>query len=517
MLNPQQLNAVQSEAQTTVVIAGPGTGKTHTLIERIRYLIGEKQIQPENILAVTFTHKAAEEMTSRIQQVANAAPPVIKTIHAWCYHLLTTELPEPPILLTEEEMRSFLNTNAEEAHNYMDFDGLITTTYELLKTNDEIRTKYQQQYQHILIDEYQDLNRAQQDLLLLLAENAVLFAIGDPNQAIYGFRGANTEGFSDLMEKRANLTTITLVENYRSCQNIVDAAYSLFPLEPKQHARRTTTGRVYSTVTATENSEALAITREIQSLVGGVTRQDHDTGRVQSYIEGTYTFGDIAILMRNRFQGTALKKALIQAGLPFKYVDHEESADDSLIQALAHIAETDVLRMPFNTSLYEYISKIFSQYEVPKDLSSMYGKEARALTTNNIEHDLRLFNELAKLMRTDPSISIAAEKVNLITVHASKGLEWPVVFVPGLEDGVFPYLRDPNDTDLAEERRLLFVAMTRAKDQLYLTRSKKRMVYGKTITTPSRFLEEIPDTFFEKLEEPEKKKPRPKSLQKKLF
>jgi len=462
---------------------------------------------------VTFTHKAAEEITSRIQQVAKSSPPVIKTIHAWCYYVLTTELPDPPILLTEEEMLSLLNMNAETAHNYMDFDGLITTTYELLKTNDEIRTKYQ----HILVDEYQDLDRAQQDLLLLLAENAVLFAIGDPNQAIYGFRGANTEGFSDLAQQRANHTTITLVENYRSCQNIIDIAYSLFPLEPKQHAHREPNGQVYPTIAATEHAEALAITKIIQTLIGGVTRQDHDTGRVQSYIQGTYTFGDIAILMRNRFQGTALKKALIQAGLPFKYVDHEGSVDDSLVQALAHIAGTDVSRMPFNASLYEYVSKVFAQYEVPKDLSNMYGKEARALTTNNIEHDLRLFNELAKLMRTDPSISIAAEKINLITVHASKGLEWPVVFVPGLEDGVFPYLRDPNDTDLAEERRLLFVAMTRAKDQLYLTRSKKRMVYGKTITTPSRFLAEIPDTLLEKFEEPEKKKPRPKSLQKKLF
>lgn len=560
MLNPAQQKAVHSDAATTIVIAGPGTGKTHTLIERIRYLITEKQIPPQNILAVTFTHRAADEMLSRIQiSTTEDALPIIKTIHAWCYLFLTTELPHPPTLITEQEANAILSAiaqtqditriketaqNISKARSFedyqrhldeserqilkrytdhlsenhlIDFDGLLSTTYELLHNDIELRKKYQQQFGHILVDEYQDLNHVQQQLILLLAQESEFFVIGDPRQAIYGFRGANAAGFSELAKQRRESATITLLENYRSCQRIVDTAYCLFPEEPKQHAHRLPVGHVYHIVSTTEQSEALSIVRTIQTLIGGVTRQDYDTGKVHSHIEGEHTFGDFAILMRNRFQGSVLKKTLIQAGLPFEYIDHEESTNEDLTKALEHITTTDAARLPFNASLYEYVTKIFSRYDVPNDLSTLYFKEARALTTHTIEHDLKLFNELTKLLNTDASTFVAAEKINLITVHASKGLEWPVVFVPGLEDGVFPYLRDPNDTDLEEERRLLFVAMTRAKDRLYLTHSQKRTLHGKTITTPSRFLAEIPNSFFEKIEENERKSSRPKPLQKKLF
>lgn len=526
MLNLEQSKAVQSEEDTTIVIAGPGTGKTHTLVERILYLLRMKAVSPKNILALTFTHKAAEEVITRIQNIreGNTAP-VVKTIHAWCYLLLNTELSNPPELITEQEATALRQTLTDEKHyaaylkenNCIDFDGLLTAAYELLTSDTQIRTKYQRQYGHILIDEYQDLNQLQQELLLLLAEKAALFVIGDPNQAIYEFRGANTEGFTDLQKHRPNPFIITLSENYRSSQHILDVAYCLFPLEQKQHAHRTTTGKVYTATAATENAESLVITRIIQQLVGGVTRQDHDTGRVQSYAEGEYTFGDIAILIRNRFQGNALRKSLIMAGLPFAYIDREESTNEALEGALKHIAQTDSTRLPFNASLHEYVVQIFTQHGVTKDDSAVYLKEARQLTTHRIERDSRIFNELAKLMRTDPTITLAAEKINVLTVHASKGLEWPVVFIPGLEDGVFPHIHSDATPRLEEERRLFFVAMTRAKDRLYLTHAKKRMVYGETVTSPSRFLNEIPDPYLEKLEELEKKKIHTKSQQKKLF
>ncbi|MFA5842278.1 MAG: ATP-dependent helicase [Candidatus Gracilibacteria bacterium] len=555
-LNSSQLQAIESDGGPTLIVAGPGSGKTTTLTLRIAYLIRENLAKPSQILALTFTQKAAKEITERVQtlqEFVGKESPMICTFHGLANTLIRENpgvvpgtqdfeivsegdqknlvrelLKKAPnafpaleglevrdVLLALSRFKNGLNQGyahpemagfAEvyqkelEAKNRLDFDDLLLKALQLLEGSEEILKRYQSRFLHILVDEYQDTNAVQDRLLHLLAgDRQNIFAIGDPDQAIYAFRGANRENFTNFQTRYPNSTLIRLNENYRCPHNVAKAAYAVIQNNPNRLGEFPVT--IKETVEpvqiiAAENhyEEESFVVKTIQSLIEGT---DHE-----------YTWKDIVVLYRTHSVGESLAQAMDHAGIPYERVgeasffDHKEIRE-FLEKVKARHNWGGINAVSTTKTLSGHLQELMTEFGLRNERYDLLLELLNWATAYNDLPVREAFDALladAALTKSDEDwANQNKDAVRLMTFHAAKGLEFPVVFLAGLEDGVVPYLKHESTPDhLEEERRLFYVGMTRAMDRLYLSYAKERTLYGeKTVMQPSRFLEEIPSDLVE--------------------
>ena len=618
-LNPAQADAVTHVDGPLLVLAGAGSGKTRVLTHRIAHLIRDHGVSPFAILAITFTNKAADEMKQRVEGLVGpvARKMWVSTFHSACVRILRREAPRLgyPSSFTIYDMadaqrlmgyvlrdldmdpkrfsaRSVyaqisaaknkgldVDTYAAQASNpferrfaeayrdyqgrlrkagAMDFDDLLGVTVEVLKTFPEALTHYQQRFQHILVDEYQDTNPVQNELVVLLAsDHRNVMVVGDGDQSIYAFRGADISNILDFEKAFPEVTTVLLEQNYRSTQTVLDAANAVIAnnigRKPKELWTDQGKGDLISRYHADDEAdEAQWVTGRMSTL--------HDQG---------YRWGDVAVFYRTNAQSRVLEESLARQSIPYKVVggtrfyDRREIKDAvAYLKAVTNPADEVSVKRVVNTpkrgvgdaSIARLDAWAASQgltfldamrrcdeagiggravngiaaflaiideaadvrdegparmLEVCLDKSG-YVAELRA--EHSIEAEGRLEN-LAELMGAAQevedvdafleSISLVSDtdaldpdesQVVLMTLHSAKGLEFPIVFIIGMEDGVFPHIRALTEpAELEEERRLAYVGITRAREMLHLSHAWARTMFGATqYNPPSRFLEEIP-------------------------
>lgn len=544
--NSKQLRAVEAGDGPIVIIAGPGTGKTKTLTARIAYLLQSGKATAGEILALTFTKKAAQEMTERVQALLPGAPmPHISTFHALCYELLgsdqvfvgeserlsiiknlskpadfkglsTRELAliisrsknEPAVEdATTARLVSAYNSALQE-RNVRDFDDILLQAYTLLQENIELRQMVQNRYKYILVDEFQDTNQLQYALLNLLRGTENVFVIGDPNQSIYGFRGASGTIFAQFVEDFPQALTITLQTNYRSTPQIVAVGNAIFPDGPLLQAAQNDGEPVQAVEVLNEYSEAQWVLGYIQQAIGGsdfthaVSHDDRARHR---------TLKDFAVLYRSRSAAQAFQKVLAESGLPYQIVGDGSPYDQPQVQMLIAALratvpdaepESSVLKPQDTAALNSILGKATASTpsEYAQKAAKAFGFEIDAILQQFLNTLVRFqdiptaaqyFDTIAEQGFYDPS----ADAITLLTIHASKGLEFPVVFVLGCEEGIVPSAKG----DIAEERRLFYVAVTRAKQQLTLTYGRHRV--GKP-AAPSQFITSLPKGTLERFVDP---------------
>jgi DNA helicase-2/ATP-dependent DNA helicase PcrA len=634
-LNPEQLQAVTLPNQHALILAGAGSGKTRVLTTRIAWLIQTGNASPASILAVTFTNKAAREMLTRI----SAMLPIstrgmwIGTFHGLCNRMLRAHhrdagLPQLFQILDSQdqlgavkrvlkalnvdedrhpprEVQWFINANKEEGRRpkdvpihdeasrrnaefyaaydeqcqkegAVDFPELLLRCFELLQHNEVLRAHYQSRFRHILVDEFQDTNRLQYRWLKLLAgkDNAI-FAVGDDDQSIYAFRGANVGNMADLEREFRVRNVIRLEQNYRSHGNILDAANALISHNRKRLGKNLWTAagegeplRVYEA--QSDGYEAHFVADEVQNLLReGLARRD------------------IAILYRSNAQSRVVEHALFTQGIPYRvygglrFFERQEikhalaylrllaNPDDdgallrvvnfpargigarsvealqdaaaargaSLWQAIPHVVGKagaavgafvkliDTIRLGTQgLPLHEVVdhvihaSGLIDHYKSERDGADRVENleelvNAAAAFTQDEAYaaqfaapepaggapvaapgSLDQFLAHAALESGENQAAEGMDAIQLMTVHSAKGLEFHVVFITGLEEGLFPHEQSVTEQDgLEEERRLMYVAITRARTRLYLTFAQTRLLHGQTrYNVASRFLDEIP-------------------------
>lgn len=619
-LNNEQKKAATFKDGPCLVIAGAGSGKTKVLTTRIANLI-ENGVKPYNILAITFTNKAAGEMRERVNNIINAHDAFIGTFHSFglkiirensalfnltsAFTLIDTEdqtsiikkimkdinitdkMISPAFIkskisfiknnmLSDSEIANFLISENEKIavkiyyeyekilkrNNTLDFDDLLKKPVELFNSNKEVLEKYQDKFKYILIDEYQDTNEVQYKLVKLLSKKYLnLFVVGDPSQSIYAFRGANYQNILNFEKDFKGCTVIKLPQNYRSTQTILDAANEVI-----SHNKQRKDLDLFSDLgqgvkikyirTFNDSMENKRVVDEIQKL----------------YEEG-YNRKDMAIFYRTNAQSRSIEDALVKANIPYKvfgsFYFYKRKEIKDLLAYLKLIANPSddvslerVINEPkrkigdktienlrekarsLNISMFEAIDSgkelefknlILNLIEISKD-TSITGLIDKTLELSkmketyendkSLESDIRLENlmefrsvsetyeketgnvNLSDFLMEVSIVSDAAEysldsdAVTLMTVHSAKGLEFKVVFIIGLEENIMPISKALyDDEELEEERRLMYVAITRAKEKLYLLNAGRRMLYGNMqMNPPSRFISEISDNLLDKEE-----------------
>ena len=610
-LNPQQIEAVTLPHRSALILAGAGSGKTRVLTSRIAYLIQKQGASPHEILAVTFTNKAAREMIARISAMIpiNIRGMWIGTFHGLCNRMLRAHhrdaaLPETFQILDSadqlamvkrvirslnlddekyppKQLQHFINGQKEQGlrphdvavydtftrtqheifsayesqcnrEGAVDFAELLLRSFELLMRNEILREHYQKRFRHILVDEFQDTNRLQYRWLKLLAgADSAIFAVGDDDQSIYAFRGADTGNMKELERDFQIREIIKLEQNYRSHGNILDAANALIRHNASRLGKNLWTSdaggeklRLYQA--PTDLLEAEYIIDEIRSL--------HEQG---------VNLNDIALLYRSNAQSRVLEHALFNAAISYRvygglrFFERQEIKHALAYLRLVHSPDDDgallrVINFPARgigaktieslqqgsaeNSLWatakeskcgkkveEFVRLIEAMQQACSGapLAAMVetviessGLKAHYLLERDGEDRLENLGELvnaAALFESEENplvefLSHAAleagerqsgegtEAVQLMTVHSAKGLEFHAVFISGLEEGLFPHSNSKNEAGgIEEERRLMYVAITRARRRLYLTCAQSRMLHGQTnYNIPSRFLQEIP-------------------------
>ncbi|MCA9400355.1 MAG: ATP-dependent helicase [Candidatus Omnitrophica bacterium] len=482
-LNPSQWHAVCHTGKFVMIVAGPGTGKTHTLTYKMA-MMSQKLLANEKILGITFTRKAAQEMRERLKDPwqITADKFFIGTFHQFCLDILMAygklaNLADGFRVVGEEEIigilkehftgqtkrtiKNQLNIIQQKKSLFpfnedgdvlgynrilhdrgcLDYDDLLLETVRLLEERPQIVEEVNRLYPMIFVDEYQDVNAVQHHLLKQLVKGKVhLTVIGDPQQAIYGFRGADVSLFRQFSEDYPGAVELALSENYRCGEYILKASHQMITKideVPRLICKIHREGQLTIYQAQTPKAEAEYVVHQIERLVGGTSLFSQDSGRVTSQEEAYYSFGDMAILYRLKTFRSFLVEALERSGIPFQIA----------------------------------------------------GEEAPAV---------------------DNGLEKGVEKVNLLTMHAAKGLEFPVVFIVGCEQHLMPLDLEHFETNMLEERRLFYVAMTRAKERLYFLSAKKRMVYGQWMTNAiSPFVKDI-DEQLKQYDLPSTKKKKPK-------
>ena len=578
-LDADQRRAAECVEGPLLIVAGPGTGKTRTLTYRIAHLVLERDVAPESCLTITFTRRAADEMRERLQSllgddVAKRVP--VHTFHSFGLALLSEEsdrlglgatvrvaaaheverLVRSQLGLTPAATRKFLSQVslakragtpftptdggaglAEyeailSAAGRLDFDDLLKCTVSLLERDADLLGVLRRRYRWISIDEYQDVDGLQYRMVSLLAPAAAnVCAIGDPDQAIYGFRGADVGYFSRFEKDYPAARRVELTRNYRSSAAIVDVALaavapsSLVPGRRLVAASEPASGDaapIKLLRSATEKSEAEAVVEAIEHLVGGSSFFALDSGRVESHETAEYSFQDIAVLYRTAAQAEPLVEAFSRAGIPFQQRSHSRLLDVENVALLVESMETLAAAAPGagDSGVEELLSSAASglQASTPESFEALesYLPSLRQAAAKASSMDAFL-TELAMGVDVD-ALDPRAEAVTFLTLHASKGLEFPAVFVVGCDDGVLP-LRFGGDCDaLDEERRLFFVGMTRAERRLFLTRARRRPRNGKRREVEeSPFLGDLPAERLQIVERRRPQKPKPEFQQLTLF
>jgi uncharacterized protein (TIGR00375 family) len=570
--NLEQEAAIAHDEGPLLVVAGPGTGKTRTLVERIARLLRDRAAAPAEITAITFTRKAATELRERLAALpgTRASGISVQTFHALGLDLLRTHaaaagLPPHFAILDEVGRQALLarvhaqvgactlsparagsaisaakaaliapaDATPELAAVYaayekalasaasVDFDDLVGRAVHLLQTDQAVLASARRRCRHLLVDEYQDINAAQYRLVRLLAPAerlTNLCVVGDPDQAIYGFRGSDPSYFARFAADYPGARTLTLARNYRSVAAVVRLATAVIertpgragrPLQPL-HARGS---KVIGQVLADERAEADYIAAEIEAQVAGTSFLSMDAGRAAD--GHGLAFHQIAVLVRLSAQADVIEEALDRAGIPC----HRRG--DDAFAARPHVA--DILAK---------LRRHVEHHAVDKDCEPV--AELLATLVPNAAADqrrlraldlLRAFavpfasdaaaflSEMALARETD--LQYLPQKVALLTLHASKGLEFPLVFIAGCEDGLLP-LRLPwlPPADVEEERRLLYVGVTRAQQRLILTAASHRTLAGRAVENrPCPFLDDLPsDLLATSRSAPRRRKARQLSL-----
>ena len=398
--------------------------------------------------------------------------------------------------------------------DWIDFDDVIALALRALENG--LAADYAARFRWISVDEFQDVDEPQYRLLTMLAPpRANLCVIGDANQAIYGFRGADSSCF-ERFKRDYEPAVVTLRRNYRSTGTIVAASSQIIsgPEQTIATIVRDMHERITIHVAPTERAEAEFIIQTIEGILGGHTFFSIDSGRAGR--GGTnLSFADIAVLYRTEAQVSALVEAFARSGIPFKTSSHGRLADDAAVQALLDELE-DAGDQPLVDGLRAGVARVAAQE----------GADAAAIDTA-----LQRLTALAQTFGPDrarfrDAVAVATEadfwdrgdSVSLLTLHAAKGLEFPVVFIVGLEDGLLPlYWGEPDDAGIAEERRLFYVGMTRAKDSLFVSRAASRQWRGRVRQlSPSRFLADI-ESELTRHQRAQGLRPKPEDMQLKLF
>lgn len=554
-LDPDQRAAASIVSGPLLIIAGPGTGKTRTLTHRIAHLVADHDVSPESCLAITFTRRAAGEMRERLIQLlpgGRGARVMVTTFHALGLALLreqqdklglgvplrvagereTLALASDVLGLSMAEARRMLSeradtplpesyTQAMRARGLVDFDDLIALTVDLLAANPEMVRHYRERWPHVSIDEYQDVDERQYQLVSYLSSapssdlkssTGSLCAIGDPDQAIYGFRGTDVRFFQQFQTDYPGAHVVQLTRNYRSARLIVEAA--LQAVAPTTLVRDRTLNAQNSDATrlllrecATERAEAEFVVATIERLVGGTSLTSFDTGRaaVNAKSATQYAFNDFAILYRTDAQTPALIEALARSGIPFQKRAHGSLIAHATVQALV----AQIKLQPPDASLVERLAQaaavlIASAADGQPDADLRPITDGLRPLAEKHGADLDAFlSELA--LGVDVDLHDArADRVSLLTLHAAKGLEFRVVFLAGCEDGLLPHCfgSDVDAADVAEERRLFFVGITRARERLFLSHACRRHWQGELWERyPSPFLRDIRDALLERQRE----------------
>ena len=446
-LDEHQLSAVKNTVQQLLIVAGPGSGKTTVLTQRIAHQVRENNIAPQNCLAITFTRKAAQEMRERL----NLQDINIHTFHSLCFAILKENY-------TAAGLNSDFTVAPEPDEGTLTFDDLLILTVKLLNDNPDITKLYQQRFKYISVDEYQDIDEKQYELIRLLATlSGNLCAIGDPNQAIYGFRGGDARFFNNFTQDYPNAQVINLKNNYRSTGTIVNASnqminsYNITAAFDKPHERIT----IHTA--PTDKAEAEFVVSSIEKLIGGHGFFSIDT-QCSDGAESDLSFSDFAVLYRASSQAQPLIEALERSGMPFVKLSNDLLCGNKQVKELLNGLTDD-------KPITEQLSDAELDPHILKYLTEL------AQTYSGREDFIREVSLLSEIDTLDKR----GERISLLTLHSSKGLEFKCVFIVGLEDGIVPFYRAEN---IEEERRLLYVGMTRAQQRLFLIRAIKRKWLG---------------------------------------
>ncbi|MDU2300775.1 MAG: DNA helicase PcrA [Veillonella sp.] len=628
-LNKEQQQAVQHTEGPLLILAGAGSGKTKVLTVRIAHLLAQG-VNPYEILAITFTNKAAKEMKSRVESlVGDVANRIwLSTFHSFCAKFLRFELDnflgynsnftiydtsdsqavikaalkalnlddkyypvgamigaisdaKNKLLFASDfrkQARDFYQQKVADVYEYyerelrknnaLDFDDLLLVAVKLLQSNEAVLDKYSKRFRYVMIDEYQDTNHAQYLLAKLLASHWKNIAVvGDADQSIYAWRGADIQNILDFEKDYPNCTSIKLEQNYRSTKIILDAANAVIENNegrPKKNlwTDKTEGAKIQHFTAQSEHEEA--------AFIGDTIAKKHDIHGVP--------YGDMAILYRTNAQSRVLEEALIKRALPYtmvggtKFYDRKEIKDvlaylrvlynpfddlsllriinvpkrsigattvaklqdyarangTSLFMTLTQLHLVDTIKGKTKEKLEEFGILIFTLVAEMEDktvldiLESILDRtgylaqleestdpqdQARAenigellsvakdFQDTNPTGTVEDFLEQVALVNDVDSFEQEESKVTLMTLHAAKGLEFPIVFLGGLEEGLFPHSRTlMNPEEIEEERRLAYVGITRAEKELYISNATTRTVFGRTSSyLPSRFIDEIPE------------------------
>ena len=569
--NIEQEAATKHFSGPAIVLAGPGTGKTHVLTTRIAWLIKERKINPGNILAITFTNKAAREMKERItslldeQSVKNLT---ISTFHAFGLSIIKEHLKDSGgfSIIDEEDKKQILaeisaersdiadlidrlseikqslipETNTSTAEffrkyntrlrnsNAFDFDDLISFPVHLFQDNMNILSELRDRIQWILVDEYQDINHAQYTMMKMLMPepDSNLFVIGDPDQAIYGFRGADIRYIQMFRDDYKDAVVYKLKKSFRCSDSILKASGNILKKGQKLLEGLHKGVRIKISENPTDKSEAEFIARNIEKMIGGMGFFSIDSRVAEGdRYEEIDSLSDFVILCRISRQMPVIEKALKDHNIPYQKIGEESALKQEPIKSVLDIYRltsdpgNDILKSrllrqlkisdiklqqlidvcegkPLKNKLESIISICFhnqhkendSIQAILKEISEQYDGDEEAL----LQHIL--------LGTGIDTWKPKTEAVNLMTLHASKGLEFSCVFITGCEENLIPYtLSEKRPADPEEERRLLYVGMTRARNYLFLTYAGKRFLMGKElIQTKSHFLDEIEQELIEK-------------------
>ncbi|MBW1785957.1 MAG: UvrD-helicase domain-containing protein, partial [Deltaproteobacteria bacterium] len=583
-LNMEQRAAVTHRGGHLLVKAGPGTGKTLTLTHRIAWLIREGKARPDRMLALTFTRKAAREMARRIEYLAGreAGESIrVATFHRLCLDILRThggriEIPSDFILASEADAVALCRHVAQEAGagrrlarkfmkalpamkmaaalgldeisdpavsalfdqyretlkslHILDLDDLECEALRLFRSCPEVSGVWGETYPWLFVDEYQDTNMAQVEILKALVRSGAgaICAIGDPDQAIYGFRGALVENFHRFETDFSGARVVALTRNYRSTSPILESAAAVMrnrALEPLAPGG----SPLFVAPCRTEGEEAEMIVEQVERLIGGTSHFSLDSGRVDAAEgERDIGFGDLAVLFRLNAQGNALAEALDRAGIPFSRSGERPLISRFPVDVVWRFLQT--LLYPENVHFERMYGEALSQAGISRPgpardvdpMSPISEIIERAVAYHNLvdlpdnavvaalkaltamagafKGGLDAFLDTLSLERGIDHESLMGDRVALMSLHAAKGLEWPVVFITGCEDGLLPCTLF-GGKDMDEERRLFFVGMTRARNRLILSHAARRSLNGRVLElTPSPFLQFLPAAHVRPLE-----------------
>ncbi|GIE96493.1 UvrD-helicase domain-containing protein [Paractinoplanes rishiriensis] len=549
-LDAMQRVAASAPGGPLLIVAGPGTGKTRTLTHRIAYLCAELSVFPHRCLAITFTRRAAAELQERLDALLGdvAEDITVGTFHSVGLAILRDNAKAAGLganwRIADEAERAEAREQAGDddlayakllrQQDLVDLDDLIALPVALLRDEPALVEKYRRQWQWIFVDEYQDVDEVQYELLRLLSPaDGNLCAIGDPDQAIYSFRGADVKYFLRFNEDFVDARLVRLTRNYRSSAPILAAAVQAIAPTSLVSGRRLDPARLDPEAALVGRypagsvaDEADFVVRTIDDLVGGLSHRSLDSGRVdsRSATAGNLSFSDIAVLYRTDSQSGPIVEALSRAGVPVQKRSHNRLRDRAAVQVIARelrhagglggslaarvklTAQVLAQRFAAPTLDAEQLAPedIWAAADLLMPLAQRIGDDAP-----------RFLQEIATGAEVD-ALDPRAEAVNLLTLHAAKGLEFPVVFLVGCEDGLLP-LRwpgsTPTDDDVAEERRLFFVGVTRAQDRLYVSHAARRFRHGsEREQSPTPFLDVIDSGLFERLGDTVPARPKDRQL-----